>query len=493
MPEIEKTPMADNRTANRSQRLLLASTILNLSLALGITVMLGRALEPAEYGFFAMVTAIFMLSRDLLDLGTSNVATREIVRDQTLERSILERLLGWRRIKAGLLALICLGFALMQEADYQVWVLVAAAVVLFLFHFGALMPVFQVRQQFGWPVLLNVIGQVCLFIICTLLIVLGGPTVIFPFLVVAREAFVIIATKIKAIQILGFKPVPTVSGKGSTAFFGQVLAFGLAALFYNLYFHSGTFLVWFFLSAEELGGYSAAFRPIQPLFSFPWLYMVPLIPVLSWLAEKDPAKFVNQIRGNFSIAIGVGAIGVVTGVCLGPQWVDLLYDGKYSTGPLSAFQTLQWLCLSFGFACVNPLLVSGLLAVGEEKNLLKLSAVGLVLNMVCNSLLLPRYGFTSAGFSSAITEFFIFSGGIALLSRSMKKDLWDSQTPWYLLPAFLLLLVYKFIPHSSVISLSLATGLSFVSVLALWKTRIAKNYRRELALVVPESYSQATQ
>ncbi len=478
------------RTANRSQRLLLGSKVISIFLGFFITIILGRFLSPADFGFLAMVTLIFALSRDLLGLGTSNIATREIVRSPASEGALLGRLLGWRRIQAGFLGLLCLGFSFAQYEDYQKWVLVLAAGVIFLYYLGALLPVFQVRQQYGWPVILNVTGQIGLFLGCILFIQIEGPAIVFPLMVLAREAFVIIGTKVKAEQLLGFKPAPTVRGGGYEKFFGQAVLFGLAALFYIMYFFSGTFLVWLFLGGDALGGYSAAFRPIQPLFSFPWLYALPLIPVFSWLAKEDKEKFKKLFTGNLDLAIGVGAIGVVTGICLGPSWLDIFYSGKYSAGPLSANATLQVICLAFGFSCANPLLVSGLLAVGEEKKLFKLVALGFVVNVVCNSILLPKMGFTAAGVCLAISESITFFGGIAILSYKLKGMNWNLNIFLYVAPAVVLFVLFNVVPASTTLVLSILTLISFGAIIILWRIPVARNCRRELAMVVPENYSQ---
>ncbi len=478
-----------DRTANRSQRLLLGSKVVSIILGFFITIMLGRFLNPADFGFLAMVTLIFALSRDLLGLGTSNVATREIVRNPKSERTLLGRLMGWRRVLAGVLALFCLVFAFAQNEDYQKWVLVFSAGVIFLYYLGALLPVFQVRQEYGWPVLFNVVGQIGLFLGCILFIQIEGPAIVFPLMVLAREVFVIVGTKIKAEQLLGFKPVPTIRGEGFEKFFGQAVLFGMAALFYIMYFFSGTFLVWFFLGGEALGGYSAAFRPIQPLFSFPWLFSLPLIPVFSWLAKENLERFKKLFFGNLDLAIGVGAIGVVTGICLGPQWLEIFYGGKYSAGPLSATFTLQAICLAFGFSCSNPLIVSGLLAVGEEKNLLKLIALGFTVNIVCNLILLPKFGFAAAGICLAISECITFFGGVFLLSRKLKGMDWNFNLLLFLAPAAVLLILFSLTPVSTNFILIFLTLLGFAAIILLWRTPIARNCRQELAMVVPENYS----
>src|SRR5690242_18077659 len=96
---------APARGAAASQFVLLASFGVTAAVGLALTVVLGRHLSPADFGFFALVGAILAFSRDATDLGTSTAASRDMARDPTSERVLLEGLYFARRAVAFLLAI----------------------------------------------------------------------------------------------------------------------------------------------------------------------------------------------------------------------------------------------------------------------------------------------------------------------------------------------------------------------------------------------------
>ena len=106
-------------TTPRTQVVLLSSNVTRLVLSVMITVVLGRALDANAFGFFALVNVIFVVGRELTDLGTVSIAVRAITNDPRRERVVLETLLGWRRILALAIAVLCAGFAFSARNDFQ--------------------------------------------------------------------------------------------------------------------------------------------------------------------------------------------------------------------------------------------------------------------------------------------------------------------------------------------------------------------------------------
>ena len=168
------------------------------------------------------------------------------------------------------------------------------------------------------PALLNILGG---------LLVLGGSVVLkklaaagpeFAWLLVAREAMILLFTMLLGWRLLGYRPKPGLRGRQLREFVGPALIFGLASLIYTIYFNCDVFFVYVLRGKEELGAYAAAFRPVNPLLLLPWLLMVPMIPVLT-AAARDREKFVRQVRGACGLALGIGACGLVGGTLLGPD------------------------------------------------------------------------------------------------------------------------------------------------------------------------------
>jgi O-antigen/teichoic acid export membrane protein len=484
IPATETTHAAGG-TAHRSQAVLLAGTLAVLVLSLVITVLLGRSLSPVDYGFFALISTALALGRDVMDLGMGNVAAREAAVAPARERTILEGLLGWRAAVGGVLALICVAMAHAQGDPGQRWVFYAAALVISFMYLNGVLPAFQVRQAWAAPTLVALGSQILLLAGCVALLVLRAAGPLFALLVVLREAIVIIGNKTLAARVLGFTPRPRLLGREVWLFFGKILTLGLAVLLYNAYMRGGMFLVWLLRPEDEAGAFAAAFRPVHPLLSLPWVLMVPLVPHLARLATTNRPQFARLTVGTLNLAAGIGAVGGIAGWMLAPELIELLYGGKYSAGQLSAVSAFQWFSLAFCFAWITPVFATALLADGREKSLLALSATAFAVSAAANLLLLPRFPFVVAAGAAAVTEIIFCLGAFILLKSRLRALAPGLPLLACLLPAALLVLVFQFLPPAPMVRVVLASLLSALAVLALLCSPTAAQYRREVTPAAP--------
>jgi len=476
---------ATRRTANVAQAILLASTLAQWGIALLVTIYLARVLSPAAFGFFALVGAIFILARKLLDLGLSNTAVRDIARDPRRERPIVEGMMAYRRVAGIVLALVVGIFALAQKAGPERWLLLAVGTVLLFTAPAALEPVFQVRQAQAGPALLNLVGG---------LLVLGGSMLFkhagvagmaFGWLLVLREAITLLFTRILARRLLGYAPRPGFRVRALQAFVAPALIFGLASLVYTLYFHCDVFFVYALRGQDELGAYAAAFRPINPLILLPWLLMVPIIPVFSATAANEGERFVRQVRGACALALGLGCCALAAGVLLAPDLVQLLYRGHYRQGPLSCVEAFRWLALAFSQVCITTVLTASLLAAGKEKLLLAIGTAALLVNAAMNLVLLRHYDFTAAAFATAATEllflgcamvgFYVLTGRNALTWRELS----------YLVPALVMGVALHFLQGGAVLRAICGSLLGLISAGIILSAPGARRWRADIASVAP--------
>ncbi len=475
-----RMPLPLRRSPNVAQAVLLGSALLQLLPALLITTYLARALSPSAFGFFSLVGTILILARKFLDLGLGNVAARDIAAEPPRERPILEGMMAYRRVAGVAAALSLCVFALADNSGTQRSVLIAAAVVLLFTEPNALDPVFQVRQAQAGPALMNLCGS---------LLVLGGSIAFhrlraagaaFAWLLVWREALTLLFTKILAERLLGYHPKPGFRGRALRAFVGPALIFGLASLVYTVYFHCDVFFVYALRGQDELGAYAAAFRPVNPLLVLPWLLMVPLVPVLTRTAAADRERFVLQVRAACGIAVGIGACGLVAGTLLAPQLVQLLYHGRYLTGPLSCVGAFHWLAIALGQVCVTTVLSAALLADRKEKLLLTIGTAALLINAAANFVLLRRYNFTAAGFATAATELLFLIGALVAFHLATGRSALGWRAATYLLPALVMGTVLLFIGGCPALRVSCGVLLGLISSAAILLSPPARQFRQEM-------------
>lgn len=472
------------RSPNVAQAVLLISTCAQLAIALLITIYLARELSPAAFGFFSLVGTIFILARKFLDLGLSNVAARETTRDPERERPILEGMMAYRRAAGVALAIALFIFAFVQKGEAERSVLLGTGIILLFTEPAALDPVFQVRQAQGGPALLNILGG---------LLVLGGSIVLkrlsaagpaFAWLLVAREALILLFTMLLGWHLLGYRPKPGFRGRKLREFVGPALIFGLASLIYTIYFNCDVFFVYVLRGKEELGAYAAAFRPINPLLLLPWLLMVPMIPVLT-ASAKDRERFVGQVRGACGLALGIGACGLVGGTLLAPDLVHLLYRGRYLEGALSCVNAFRWLAVALGQVCVTTVLTAALLADRKEKVLLAIGTAALLVNAAINIVALHYYNFTAAGAATALTELLFLVGAFVAFQVIAGRSPLTLGSAVYLLPAVAMSGMLYWMGGGPAVRVSCGIVLGALAVAAILFSRGARQFRKEIAAAAP--------
>jgi O-antigen/teichoic acid export membrane protein len=458
-----------------------------MALSLGLSVLMGRLLSPREFGNFALVTTMFGLAHELTDLGTGNLAVRGAASARTTERQSLEHLLGVRLMLSLAAAAICAGFALTQSDGMLRAMLLATAAVLAFSYVSAFSTVFQLRQAPVAPAVLSVTVQLGVLLAAGALLLMvpaGGGWA--PGLVVAREVVVVVGTQVLAVRLLGYTPWPRLNGAELRLFVRAAAIVALGSLAFNFQLQGGLFWVGFMRPGDEVGAFAAALRPLAPLLFLPWIVMQPLVPLLSYLAAHNRSAFRRQARGTIDLTLGLGGVIAVATFQLADPVLDFLYGARFSTGPLSAVATLQWLALPLGGSFVVAAMFTVQLADHREGALLRLIAAALIPYTGANLVLLPRYGFLGSAVATAFSIGLIVLGGLFVL-RSAAEIRPGRRTAMVVLPGTVLCLLLQLMPGPAPMRLALGSLLTGAALIAVWRFPSLSANRAEQAALTQQA------
>ena len=470
------------QSASHSQLIIVLSTVLRLIASLALIMLIGRELDPADFGFYALVITLFVMARELMDIGSTSLAVREIALNPEREKSILTSLVGMRFAAGVFLCVVCLILAWQQDTLSQKLVLSAVALALPLLAFGALSVVYQLRQNLLPPAMNQLILQYGLLAGCYGLYFCSAPVWTYPCLLVLRELLGLLWLTTHAGKTLGYVVAPISGLRNMRPFLRKLAVVGAAAAMYNLYFYIGPLLIWLLRPAAEMGAYSAAFRPISQILSLPLMLMLPLLPVLTQFAATDRRALQRQASCFIPLAIGMGAIGALVGMEISKDALLVLYGGNYIVGPLSAVGTLQVLSLSFAFSMTTSVIIMFLLAQGLERTLVRMCSIGLVVNLLCNFLLLPKYAFPAAAVATLATEVCVFLFGTGTMIRLKVWKVSALTLATSLLPALILAGAIQALPEGQGWSrLVPVLVLSAVAMLTMLQLPSTKRGREELS------------
>jgi O-antigen/teichoic acid export membrane protein len=426
----------------KSQAVLVSAHAGRLALSLAVASLLGRNLSPADFGFVALVTSIYIIALELLDMGTTATATREAASDATRERDTLIALLSLRRLlAAGAVAVVLLLAAsgYVARGDHRL-VFAVAALGLFALHLHGYQIPFQLRQDYGPITALQVSSQVGFLAASAVALKLHAGGTAIALLIVAREAGQALGMRHMALRRLGTRlSVPwRWRDSGAAKLFGAAWRIGVAGLAYKLTIHAGGFMLWALDSPGALGTFNAAQRLLLPMADMAWLVVIPLIAAMSATARRDSAAFRTQLERHLTLLMALSAVVAVAGWFIAPILLRLLYGDLYAAGPWSAVATFRCLALGYLFALVTPVLVVGELVQGHAQALLGITASALALNLAVNSWAVRAYGPQGAALVLAACEAYVF---VVLFSRSLSRGEIRMRAAWalYLVPAALLI------------------------------------------------------
>jgi len=227
----------------------------------------------------ALITSIYLVALEMLDMGTTAVATREIAAQPARERETLAALLALRRLLSAVVLAAIIGLACSNYVaeDSQRIVLVVAGCGLFLLHLHVYSLVFQLRQAYGRLAALALASQLAFLVACAAALRFHAGGVVVGLLVVAREVLQVLASRWMAVRMLGQQLRAPWLQPEIWRLLKAGWMIGVAGLSYKFATYAGGFILWEISAPEALASFNAAQRLLAPMADMAWLFVTPLI------------------------------------------------------------------------------------------------------------------------------------------------------------------------------------------------------------------------
>lgn len=189
--------------------------------------------------------------------------------------------------------------------------------------------------------------------------------------------------------------------------------FGLMGLMGAIMLNTDIIMLGWLRSAEEVGYYSAAQKPIQLLYILPTLLASSIFPVMARLAKTNPAE-VKIILGKYLRLVIFAAIPItIIGLLFSGQIINLLFGAEYSSA-ITAFRILM---LTILIVYPSTLLGNAIFAYDHQKSFVVFVAAAAIGNVAFNLLLIPSFGIEGAAIGTILTQ--ILTNG--LIWRKMRQ------------------------------------------------------------------------
>lgn len=378
---------------------------------------IARALGKEGFGNYSTAMAFGYTASALADLGLYAVLIREISKEGTDERKFVSHVFFLRLIVLLVLsgATFALGWAI---PSYSSLLRLAIGFGIAAFAFSSLsqllIAIFQKYFDLGKVALAEVVGRGAQlgFVYLAFKLNLGlfyflTAAIIGSFFIFAVEFF--FARKLVPFG-LAFEP------RFSRELFITALPIGLSLTFTLIYFRVDTILLSLLASQEDVGTYTIAYKVLEFIIFFPAVFAGIVMPLLSKYAFSDRGKFNDVFQKSFDVLVLSATPLVAAGFILAPRIV-VLAGGE---GFRDAAAPLRWLFIAIWFIFLGNLFGRAVIALEEQKKAVWIYFCGMVLNVVVNLLVIPRYTYMGAAVTTVLTEFFISGALFIFIIRKTK-------------------------------------------------------------------------
>lgn len=393
---------------------------------LGIDAGILERVGAEAYGsYFALISLSFLLNI-FLDLGINNFNTRNIAQHTHLLSKHVGGIFALR-ISLVLLYAVLTGIVavVLGYSGQQLWLLgvlvlnqALAATVLFMrSNLGGL-------QLFKQDSLVSVLDRALLIFICGTLLWGNVTDQVFKIeWFVYAQTFAYGATALVATALV-LRKAGGLKMKLDRPFSLMILKksfpYALLILLMTVYYRTDSVMLERMLpdGAEQAGIYAQGFRFFEALNMVAYLFAVLLLPMFA-KSIKEKTDVSPLVGLSFKMIMAGALIVAVAGSVYSMPIMEMRYS-THTESSAPAFALLLWCFVSI---CVTYIFGSLLTANGSLKALNIIAAFGVVLNIVLNLVLIPKYFALGSAMASLITQALTAIAQALLAVKLFKMDL----------------------------------------------------------------------
>ena len=373
----------------------------------GIDRSVQNVVGAESYGLYFSLFSFSLLLNILLDIGITSFNNRAIAREPSLLSEYFSNIVVLKLLLAVFYAVICLAAGLIVGYDtIQFKILILLIINQFLASF-----LLYLRSNisglhfFRTDSIISVLDRTLVIIICSVL--LWGGITDQPFRI---EWFVYAQTVAYALTVLvAFLIVlskseylkPRIDPKYFAGIIRKSYPFALLILLMSFYNRIDSVMLERLLPGGDAsaGIYAQSFRILDAAAMFAFLFAGLLLPIFSRMIKQEQP--INEmVRLSFSLII----IPALTLAALAFYYSQDIIDWMYYERTMESYRIFP--LLMFGFVAISTTYIFGTLLTANgslfELNLLAGSAV--ILNVLLNLILIPRYQAFGAAISSLVTQ-----------------------------------------------------------------------------------------
>lgn len=383
---------------------LLIMQITTMVLSLIFSIYLAKYLGVNYFGKYSFALSFTTLLAIIVDIGFNQITVREISRDKTKLKKIIENTIPIK-ILLSLIYFISI-FVLINLMDYPydtkviVYIL---AVYTILNSFATLFKsVFNAYEMMEYTSLISIFEKVITVFFGILFLIHGfGLTeivLLYPFVTSIGIGICLITlskkfTNFKIEMDLSFWKYLIMCS----------IPFGIFSIFITINYRIDTIMLSILKDDSAVGWYNAAYNLVMALQFIPTSFVSSLFPLISRFNIDQKTSLMLTLEKSLKVLMIIAfplAIGTII-------LADRIILQTYGQGFENSIFPLQILVLSVIPIFIHNVLGSIIIAIDKEKNAIPMWVLCAIINITLNYILIPDYGIIAACMTTLISEVII--------------------------------------------------------------------------------------
>ena len=388
-----------------------------------------RYLGPERYGTIAFALAFTSIFGVVTDLGINTLTIREVARNKNSATTFLGNLLLIKSI----LVIITVAFIVVavnltghDRIEIDVTYLISISIILSAFN-GAFNSLFQAFERIEYVSIGSVLSNISMLLGAGYAISQGfgviGFACIYIFSSILGLAYTLfVANRLHLTHAL------QIDREMIWPMMKEALPFGITALSGMIYTYADSIMLSSLKGNEVVGWYNAPYRLMLMMLFIPNVINVVIFPVMSRYFTSSPS-FLKLIYTKYLKFMLILSLPLGMGTTLIADKIILFVFGVGFENSIVALKIIIWtIVLTFIGAAFARLLES----VNQQRIITKISMVCMVVNVLLNILLIPKFSYIGSSFVTVVTEFLLV-GSIIFFSYRLNYGIPLSIIKTYLI------------------------------------------------------------
>ncbi|HLF20181.1 MAG TPA: flippase [Bacteroidota bacterium] len=382
---------------------LVFDKVFRMGVGLVVVVWIARYLGPGQFGSLNYAISLSALFGSIAGLGLESIVVREIVHDPSQKDTVLGTALALR-VAGGVFAVVFCMIATftISTIDPGIRLLVFVIVLGYIFQaFDVVDFWFQAKVQSKFSVISKSIVFFSLSVLRIVCILAQASLVVFAVLatieIVLGSIAMVVSYRIFGNDVRAWNYSRSVAARLLKDSWPLILA-GMAIV---AYLKIDQVLLGSMLDMKSVGVYSAAVRMVEVWYFIPGTITVSVFPSLVEARKNNREQYLRWLQKLYDAMAGLSVFIAIFVSLFSGSIIGWLYGASYSEA--SAILTIYvWsgVATFLGVASSQYLLAENL-----SKHSMYRTLIGMVLNVLLNVLLIPRYGMVGSAVATLVSYF----------------------------------------------------------------------------------------